>query len=58
VTISGWGGNVATSPTTATGARVQRTGTTRILGSPTQADYHPEDPNPGMLNATVRQNVK
>jgi len=57
VTISGWGGNVATSGTTATGARTQRTGTTRILGSPTAADYHPEDPNPGMLNATVRNNV-
>ncbi len=57
VTISGWGGNVATSGTTATGGRVQRTGLSRVLGSPTQADYHPEDPNPGMLNATVRQNV-
>ena len=57
VTISGWGGNVATSATTATGSRVQRTGITRFLGSPTAADYHPEDPNPGMLNATVRNNV-
>ena len=57
VTISGWGGNVATSGTTATGSRVQRTGITHILGSPTAADYHPEDPNPGMLNATVRNNV-
>jgi hypothetical protein len=57
VTISGWGGNVATSPTTATGGRVQRTGLSRFLGSPTAADYHPEDPNPGMLNATVRANT-
>ena len=57
VTISGWGGNVATSGTTATGSRVQRTGTTHVLGSPTAADYHPEDPNPGMLDATVRNNV-
>ena len=57
VTISGWGGNVATSGTTATGSRVQRTGVSRILGSPTAADYHPEDPNPGMLVPAVRQNV-
>jgi hypothetical protein len=57
VTISGWGGDHATSGTTATGARVQRTGTSRILGSPTQADYHPEDPNPGLLDAAARQNI-
>jgi hypothetical protein len=57
VTISGWGANVATGPTTATGGRVQRSGTTRLLGSPTAADYHPEDPNPGMLDASVRSNV-
>ena len=57
VTISGWGGNVATSGTTATGSRVQRTGLTHLLGSPTAADYHPEDPNPGMLVPAVRQDV-
>lgn len=57
VTISGWGHNVATGPTTGTGSQVQRTGRTRVLGAPTQADYHADDPNPGMLNATVRNNV-
>jgi hypothetical protein len=57
VTISGWGANVATGPTTATGGRVQRTGRTRLLGSPTAADYHPEDPNPGMLVPSVRSKV-
>jgi len=56
-TISGWGANQATGPTTATGAGVQRTGSSLILGSPTEADYHPEDPNPGMLVPAVRQNV-
>lgn len=56
-TISGWGGSVVTGPTTATGSRVQRTGTTRIVGSPTVADYHSEDPNPGLLQASVRNNV-
>jgi hypothetical protein len=57
VTISGWGANSAPTPTTGAGGQVQRTGPSRTLGSPTAADYHPEDPNPGMLNATVRQNV-
>lgn len=57
VTISGWGGDVATSATTQSGSRVQRTGVTRLLGSPTAADFHPEDPNPGMLVPSVRQNV-
>jgi hypothetical protein len=40
---------------TGSGGRVQRTGKTVIVGTPTAADYHPEDPNPGMLNAAVRQ---
>jgi hypothetical protein len=53
VTISGWGANAGNG----SGGQVQRTGRTRTLGSPTAADYHPEDPNPGMLNATVRANV-
>jgi hypothetical protein len=57
VTISGWGHNVATGPVTGTGGQVQRTGISRFLGSPTAADYHPDDPNPGMLNATVRSNT-
>ena len=54
VTISGWGANSAPTPTTGAGGRIQRTGTTRTLGSPTAADYHPEDPNPSMLNAISR----
>ena len=57
VVISGWGSNSAPTPTTGAGAQVQRTGTTRTLGSPTAADFHPEDPNPGMLDPTVRANV-
>ncbi|MES1188443.1 MAG: trypsin-like serine protease [Myxococcales bacterium] len=55
--ISGWGANVATGPTTATGSQVQRTGRTRLLGSPTAADYHADDPNPGMLVPSVRNRV-
>jgi hypothetical protein len=36
---------------------VQRTGTTKIVGSPTAADYHPEDPNPGLLQANIRNKL-
>jgi hypothetical protein len=57
VTISGWGANSAPTPTTGAGGRVQRTGTTRTLGSPTAADYHPEDPNPGVLVAANQPNL-
>lgn len=49
VTISGWGANSTPTPVSGQGGRVQRTGTSRTLGSPTAADYHPEDPNPGLL---------
>jgi Trypsin len=55
--FSGWGGNVAPTPYTATGGGVQRTGKTLIKGTPTAADYHSDDPNPGMLNAAVRATV-
>jgi hypothetical protein len=54
--ISGWGANAASS-TSSSGGQVQRTGKTRLLGSPTRADYHAEDPNPGMLVSSVRKNV-
>jgi hypothetical protein len=57
VTVTGWGSDTAPTPTTGAGARVERTGTTKFLGSPTAADYHADDPNPGMLNATVRNNT-
>jgi hypothetical protein len=49
VTISGWGANSTPTPVTGAGGRVQRTGTSRTVGSPTAADYHPEDPNAGLL---------
>lgn len=57
VLISGWGANSAPTATSGTGAQVQRTGLTRTLGSPTAADYHPEDPNPGVLVAANRLNL-
>ena len=57
VTISGWGANSAPTPTTGAGGRVQRTGTTRTLGSPTAADNHPDDPNPGLNSAANRATI-
>lgn len=56
-TFSGWGGDTVLGPVDATGAQVQRSGTTKLLGSPTAADYHEDDPNPGMLNPLVRSHV-
>jgi hypothetical protein len=56
-TFTGWGADTVTGPVTATGARVQRTGTTTIVGTPTAADYHADDPNPGMLQASIRNTV-
>lgn len=57
VSISGWGANSAPTPTTGAGGRVQRTGKTRTLGSPTLADNHPEDPNPGLNDPAHRANL-
>jgi hypothetical protein len=56
-TISGWGGSEVTGPTSATGARVLRTGVTHLVGSPTISDYHAEDPNPGLLQANIRNKI-
>jgi hypothetical protein len=53
MTITGWGSNSAPTPTTGAGAGVQRTGRTITLGSPTSADYHPDDPNPGVLDPAI-----
>lgn len=57
VTLTGWGSNSAPTPTTGAGYGTERTGKTTTLGSPTAADYHPDDPNPGMLDPNVRQTV-
>lgn len=56
-TIEGWGADAAPTPTTGSGTRVQRTGRATLLGSPTAADYHPEDPNAGMLDPHIRRNI-
>ena len=58
-TLVGWGASQALSAdiTQTVGGHVQRTGKTRLLGSPTAADYHADDPNPGMLVPSVRHNT-
>ncbi len=57
VTITGWGSNSTPTPTTGEGYGVQRSGSTLTMGNPTAADYHSDDPNPGMLDPAVRQTV-
>jgi len=54
VTISGWATTSRPRQRRAPVLNVQRTGTSRTLGSPTAADFHPEDPNPGLLVAANR----
>ncbi len=58
-TLVGWGASQSLTAdlSQTVGGRIQRTGKTRILGSPTAADYHPEDPNPGMLVPRIRRDT-
>jgi hypothetical protein len=56
-TLVGWGANLALSEDIqiTEGFGVKRTGQAPILGSPTAADYDPDDPHPGMLIPAVRE---
>jgi trypsin len=55
-TIAGWGGLRALVPdiSQVEGAGTKRQGKVTILGSPTEADFHEDDPNPGMLDPVIR----
>ena len=55
-TIVGWGGSRALVPdiSEVEGAGIKRRGTVKIVGSPTAADFHEDDPNPGMLDPEIR----
>lgn len=55
-TIVGWGGSRAlvADISQVEGAGVERVGKVTLLGSPTLADFHEDDPNPGMLDAAIR----
>lgn len=55
--LVGWGASQALSAdiSQTVGLRVQRTGKATILGTPTEADFHPDDPNPAMLIPELRR---
>ncbi len=57
--IAGWGGSKAlvADISQVEGAGVERSAKVKILGSPTEADFHPDDPNPGLLDPTIRPNL-
>jgi hypothetical protein len=55
--LVGWGGSRALTAdiTQVEGSGVKRSGWAPIAGSPTEADYHPDDPNAGMLDPEIRR---
>ncbi len=55
--LVGWGASQALSAdiSQTVGLRVKRTGKATILGTPTAADFHEEDPNPAMLFPELRR---
>jgi hypothetical protein len=57
--IAGWGGSKALTPdiSQVEGAGIERSAIAKLLGSPTAADYHADDPNPGMLDPAIRNNL-
>jgi hypothetical protein len=53
--IVGWGGTESDEKlTNVTGVGVKRSGFAEIAGTPTEADYHADDPNAGMLDPAIR----
>jgi len=54
--LVGWGGSRALTAdiTQVEGSGVKRSGWARIAGSPTEADYHADDPNAGILDPEIR----
>jgi hypothetical protein len=55
-TIVGWGGSRAlvADISQVEGAGIKRRGQVTIQGSPSEADFHADDPNPGMLDPAIR----
>lgn len=58
-TIAGWGGSKALVPdiSQVEGSGIERSASVRLLGSPTAADYHADDPNAGILDPAIRANL-
>lgn len=54
--IAGWGGSKALTAdiSQVEGYGIKRSAKVKLLGSPTDADYHPDDPNPGILDPTIQ----
>jgi trypsin len=57
--IAGWGGSKALTAdiTVVEGVGIKRSAKVKILGSPTEADFHADDPNPGILDPAIRANL-
>jgi hypothetical protein len=57
--IVGWGGSKALTAdiTQVEGSGIKRTGKVELLGSPTAADFHEDDPNPGILVPEIRADL-
>jgi hypothetical protein len=53
-TIIGWGGSSISDTGQVAGAGIKRIGKATILGSPTAADFHADDPNAGILDPAIR----
>src|SRR5262249_34581110 len=58
-TIVGWGGEVALTAdiSEVEGAGIKRSANVQLLGSPTEADFHPDDPNLGILDPEIRSHL-
>jgi hypothetical protein len=58
-TIVGWGGKRALTAdiSQVEGAGIKRSAKVRLLGSPTEDDFHEDDPNPGILDPEIRADL-
>jgi hypothetical protein len=57
--IVGWGGSRALTAdiTEVEGVGIKRSAKVELLGSPTEADFHADDPNPGILVPEIRADL-
>jgi len=57
MTVMGWGSGATDGPVVGVDYAIQRTGIQKFIGTPTAADYHPDDPNQGLLDPAVRKDL-
>jgi hypothetical protein len=57
--IVGWGGSRALTAdiSVVEGAGIKRSAQVKLLGAPTEADFHADDPNPGILVPEIRADL-